>query len=512
MPGAAAGAGPRSRVPLVSLSRPLSTRRLLGFLAKHLALFLTYGVAGAALTLFAGALWLGVSKVPDLKPWHRAKLREEFTRGNAAGVKDFDAYRALEGRLFEELSHEVYERVAGPDKRRLNRYAAGSLADPTGYAEDSNRSYELPNETPRAGVVLVHGLSDSPYILRALATRLHEQGCRVAGLRLPGHGTAPSALTTIRWEDWAAAVRMAARHMREGVGADTPLYLVGFSTGAALSVEYALARLEGEDLPRVDGLVLLSPAIGVDPLAWLAVWQSRLSALPGLHKLAWLDVGPEYDPYKYVSFPVNAGQQIYELTTVIDARLTRLAASGPVRGFPRTLVFQSVADATVSPQAVVKVFMSRLAPEGHEVVAFDINRHAEAGPLLRPDSRDPSERLLHGQPWPFDATLLTNESALSLALVAMRRPAGESTLRSEATGLAWPRGVFALSHVALPVPPDDPIYGAEPPPARRAIYLGRIELLGERGLLTIPPDAQGRLRFNPFFSYVREQAERFLLQ
>ena len=149
----------------------------------------------------------------------------------------------------------------------------------------------------------------------------------------------------MHWQDWAAALRIAARRVRERAGADAPVYFVGFSTGGALSVEYALARLEGEQLPRIDGIVLLSPAIGVDPLAWLAVWQSRVSRLPGLHKLAWLDVAPEYDPYKYASFPVNAGQQIYELTTVIDERMTQLAAKGPVRGFPRTIVFQSVADA-----------------------------------------------------------------------------------------------------------------------------------------------------------------------
>jgi alpha-beta hydrolase superfamily lysophospholipase len=490
----------------------MSAGRLLLFLTKHTLLFLTYGVAGAVLTLFAGALWLGVTRVPELKPWHRAVLREEFTAADVSRVRDFDAYRALEGRLFEELQHKVYDRVAEADRRALNRYSAGSLADPASYPENGNRSYELSHAEPRAGVLLVHGLSDSPYILRALAERLHERGCWVVGLRLPGHGTAPSALRTVRWEDWAAAVRLAARHLRGRIGADTPLYFVGFSTGAALSVEYNLARLEGEDLPRVDRLVLLSPAIGVDPLAWLAVWQSRLSGLPGLGNLAWLDVGPEYDPYKYVSFPVNAGQQIYELTTVIDARLTRLAAKGPVRGFPRTLVFQSVADATVSPQAVVKVFMGRLAAEGHEVVAFDINRQAEVGPLLRPDSRDPAERLLHSPAWPFDATLLTNESPESHALVALRRSAGESTVRSEPTDLAWPRGVFALSHVALPVPPDDPIYGAEPPSTRKTLYLGKVELLGEQGLLAIPPNAMVRLRFNPFFSYVWERAERFLLQ
>jgi hypothetical protein len=250
----------------------------------------------------------------------------------------------------------------------------------------------------------------------------------------------------------------------------------------------------------------------VDPLAFLAVWQSRVSRVPGLHKLAWLDVGPEYDPFKYVSFPVNAGQQIYELTTVIEARMTTLAEKGPVRGFPRTIVFQSVADATVSPRAILKVLMSRLAAEGHEVVAFDINRLAEATPLLRPDSRDPADSLLHGATSPFDATLVTNKSAGSVEVVALRRAAGDTAVRSEPTDLAWPAGVFALSHVAVPVSPDDPIYGASPPSNHRAVYLGHLELLGERGLLTIPPDALERLRFNPFFPYLWARTERFLFQ
>jgi hypothetical protein len=277
-------------------------------------------------------------------------------------------------------------------------------------------------------------------------------------------------------------------------------------------VEYALARLEGERIPRVDGLVLLSPAIGVDPLAWLAVWQKRVSRLPGLGKLAWLDVAPEYDPYKYTSFPVNAGQQIYDLTQVIDQRVTRLGASGPVKGFPRTLVFQSVADATVSPEAVIRVLMSRLAAEGHEVVAFDINRIADAATLLRPDSRSPGERLLHGAPWPFDATLLTNESDSSRTVVALERSPGDTAIRRRPTGLAWPPGLFALSHVAVPVAPDDPIYGETAPRTRRTVFLGRLELLGEHGILAIPPAALERLRFDPFFPYLWQRTARFLNQ
>jgi hypothetical protein len=101
---------------------------------------------------------------------------------------------------------------------------------------------------------------------------------------------------------------------------------------------------------------------------------------------------------------------------------------------------------------------------------------------------------------------------MSLALVALRRAAGDTTVRAEPMDLAWPAGMFSLSHLALPVAPDDPIYGATPPAKRGTLYLGRIELLGEQRLLAISPNALVRLRYNPFFPYVRERTERFLFQ
>src|SRR5882672_940660 len=330
-------------------------------MTRQFLLFILYGLIGAVLAGFAGFIWLGVSGKPDLKIWHTAALHKEFTRADSGRVTTLQEYRQLEDGLFEELRNEVYQHTGASDQGPLNRYSAGSRADPMALAENFNRTLELAADAPRAGVILIHGLTDSPYVFRTLAEKLHQRGCWVVALRLPGHGTAPSALASIDWRDWAAAVRMAMADLKRRLPAQTPLYMVGFSTGAALAVEYSLARLEGENLPGADALVLLSPAIGVDPLAWLAVWQERLSRLPGLGKLAWLDLIPEYDPYKYNSFPVRAGREIYTLTQVIDERITRLAAHGAVQGFPRTLAFQSVADATVSPRAVVQIFLNRLA-------------------------------------------------------------------------------------------------------------------------------------------------------
>ena len=216
---------------------------------------------------------------PDLKVWHLAELDAEFEAVQAAEFSTLDDYLELEYRLFQQMQEQVYAVIDDADRRQINRYSSGSLMDPTAYPHNWNRTFELDQQAATAGIVLLHGLSDSPYSMRTLGQQLHGSGFHVVGLRVPGHGTAPSALLGVKWQDFTAAVRLAARDVRENIGPDKPLYFAGYSNGAALAVEYSLAVLEGEDLPAADGLILMSPAIGVSPAAALAIWQSRFSYL-----------------------------------------------------------------------------------------------------------------------------------------------------------------------------------------------------------------------------------------
>lgn len=65
---------------------------------------------------------------------------------------------------------------------------------------------------------------------------------------------------------------------------------------------------------------------------------------------------------------------------------------------------------------------------------------------------------------PFTLTLVTNENLESTQLVAHRKaPLSNDASETEHLNLAWPTGVISLSHVALPFPPDDPLYGQRPP-------------------------------------------------
>ena len=229
-----------------------------------------------------------------------------------------------------------------------------------------------------------------------------------------------------------------------------------------------------------------------------------------MDKLAWNSIGPEYDPYKYVSFAVNAGDQIHRLTRVIAARMDALDQGEGVKGFPRTIAFQSIIDATITARALVDVMFARLANEGHALVVFDINREAAIEPLLIPYAENAPEWFVSGPPRRFDTTLLANANADSRELVAVNRQAGPGDALRAAIGLAWPQGIFSLAHVALPFPPDDPLYGANPPADPHALYLGQPELRGERGLLTVSAADLMRLRHNPFYAYQEQRVLEFL--
>jgi alpha-beta hydrolase superfamily lysophospholipase len=494
--------------------KPLHLRTLLG----RLGIILAYGAGGALAALLVATIAI-LNNKPDLKPWHQVNLGAEFSKENP--VHSFAEYLDLENRLFRQLQEQISDQIAPKDAHNLNRYHRGSFSNPERWRQNWNRSYELPvdphsTQPARSGVLLIHGLSDSPYSLRKIGIRLHRSGAHVLALRLPGHGTAPAALTRTRWQDMAAAVELAMQHLRKRVGKSCPLSIIGYSNGAALTINYVLKSLEhSHSLPQVTGIVLISPQIAVTPLAEFAVWQARLGRVLGLNKLGWQNVGLEYDPFKYSSFPVNGAVIAHQLTNSNRSRLTRLQNSKELKPFPPVLTFQSVVDATVSSSAVVEELFARLPPpehqdeyaaRNHELVAFDVNRTLDTQPLLQIAPLTRARAIIEKPERSFVFTLLTNQSQTAPGVVEKRWLPGSANPTIKDTGLHWPQDVYSLSHVALPFAMDDPLYGASPPEAlSRRIHLGNSIPRGERGAIRIPPDEILRQRWNPFFPYMEDR-------
>jgi alpha-beta hydrolase superfamily lysophospholipase len=441
-------------------------------------------------------------KLPDLQVWHREMPASEFRAEDAASIPDLEAWREREATVMAEVRRLVQRDEAVASASAISRYEPRSPLNPENLGHDWNRTFEVVPERIRGGALLLHGLTDSPYSMRAVAEVLAAQGIYALALRLPGHGTVPGALTAAGWTDWMAATRLGARWVRERIGPAGPLYVVGYSNGGALAATYALDALEDPSLPSPKRLILLSPAIGVTAFGAFASWNRILSRFEYFEKFAWQDVLPEFDPFKYNSFPKHAGDQIYRLTQALEARLAGHASDGVLSAYPPVLTFQSLVDSTVLTDAIIDRLYERLPASGSELVLFDINRLAAIEPLLLPDYADPLVELREAPSLPFAVTIVSNESGGSLGVVARTRPALGTLGQPERLGLEWADGVYSLSHVAIPFRPDDPLYGEG---SSAAIALGALSPRGERDMLRVPLSQFMRLRYNPFIDYVERR-------
>ena len=250
------------------------------------------------------------------------------------------------------------------------------------------------------GFLLIHGLTDSPYLLRGMAASLTGRyPCAIVrGVLLPGHGTRPGDSLEMRHEDWLRVTEFGVDSFRGQVHS---LYMVGFSTGTSLSARYVDAH---RDDALVKGLIMLSPALAArSSSAYLAPYLRWFSD--------WLGVETEHDAARYESFSVNAGAEFYLLTRDLsDPEFAPL----PVPVF----MAGSGDDTTVNIEAAREFFCSK-TPVG------------------------PSRML-----W-YSAQATSSEPA---ALCP-----GLQVLPAEAPD----QRVFSLSHTSISVPPQDPHYGFE---------------------------------------------------
>jgi alpha-beta hydrolase superfamily lysophospholipase len=215
----------------------------------------------------------------------------------------------------------------------------------------------LPEATPRAVIVVAHGLAEHGGRYQVLAGELVERGYAVYGLDHRGHGRSSGSRANIdRFAhlvtDFCAFTdRCARQHV------DTPVFMLGHSMGGAVAFASAL-RLQ----QRLRGLVLSAPALATDqpvpPLKELLA--SLLSVLsPDTGALALPAEAVSRDPQvvaQYIADPLVHHASIPARTLVELLRAMRgFAARAPDLQLP-TLVLHGTADQLVPLAATQRVY------------------------------------------------------------------------------------------------------------------------------------------------------------
>jgi len=309
------------------------------------------------------------------------------------------------------------------------------------------------------GALLIHGLLDCPFSLRNVAESLQANGVLCRAILLPGHGTSPQDLLTVSYQDWIQAVRYGFESLQQEVD---HIYLIGYSTGAALSVYQALQDAS------ISGVVLLSPAIRIKAPIGIAVAWQKLTKLMGKPHKQWMYREKEIDYAKYQSIPFNSITQVAALTNVIHEHRRQKTLNMPV------YMVVSREDETIS---------------SHRAIDFFSNLHHQSSRLLLYTSiehRYPDKRII---------TRLANYPAVPIK---------------------------HYSHVSIPFAPSNPHYGEQGdypnisyPFTDKKIYgaYNRIELniLNTLHTLGLTRYKRGGLTYNPDFDFMMEEIVNFIL-
>lgn len=189
------------------------------------------------------------------------------------------------------------------------------------------------------GVLLLHGLSDSPYSLRSMGQALAERCLWVRAVLLPGHGTRAEDLINANRNEWRETVKLSVRNFAEQTDS---LYIAGYSTGGTLAVDY-MSRAE----EPLSGLILFSPLLKINTKAdWLTPIVGSV--------VTWLDYKKSDDYAKYASIPVPAMAQVFHLATEVRRDLRKKPLTLPV------FIAMSAEDKTVNSQTTLKYFKEQM--------------------------------------------------------------------------------------------------------------------------------------------------------
>jgi alpha-beta hydrolase superfamily lysophospholipase len=280
-------------------------------------------------------------------------------------------------------------------------FASGSFADYIAYTralmlatrQDAPSALVLDNlapfvlepdaSCPRAdsgkfakGIVLIHGLFDSPYSMRPFGESLRAQCFYVLGLLLPDHGTRPGDFLDSHWQDWATATHFATEQLALHAEA---LYLSGHSAGGTL------ALLEAARNPAVDALVLFAPALAITPAARYAKYVALVGKMFG--RAAWYEVRPDEAAYRYESITFVSAAETFALIEATRAELSAQQRQVPV------FTVASMQDNTVSTPEIL-AYMEHNTHPASRILLYSQYRYTANAATQVVISNAPGQRIL----------------------------------------------------------------------------------------------------------------------
>jgi esterase/lipase len=306
------------------------------------------------------------------------------------------------------------------DIRAIVEHNAPTLTAPKGFSCRQTRNPAAGQD--RYGVVLLHGLYDSPYVMHDLRDYFNRKCFHVLSMLLPGHGTRPGDMLQVTVEQWKKAVDFAITKMAERVD---KLLVAGFSTGGALAIDYVL-NSHRSNAGKIRGLVLFAPALQINSQAAALMMADVFSWIPG-------QIFRDEDYTKYESLTTNSVRQIISLANSVRHDLENRPLAIPA------FISLAANDYTIPASTTIELFRHQRFGPGSKLLIYS--------PLPKNDSIT------------FDTSWIREHPA-ELCFTDRGKPDEticDSSFRYRQNNREYLIGDF--SHMSLTLRPTDPHYG-----------------------------------------------------
>lgn len=212
-------------------------------------------------------------------------------------------------------------------------------------------------------VILVHGFTGTPDLMRPLANHLYSKGFTVYAPLLAGHGSTKEKLAKTTWKDWYKTVQDTYLDFQQKY---SQIHIVGLSLGGLLTLKLA------EDYDQIKSIACLAtpiflqkwvhailPLVANTPLKYLYPYQKKVDIdvkNPQVKKNIWT----------LMSMPISCIYSLTELQGLVRKNLSKITIP--------TLLMHSRYDSTAPFESMSEI-AKRISSKTTETIALENSFH-----------------------------------------------------------------------------------------------------------------------------------------
>jgi len=231
-------------------------------------------------------------------------------------------------------------------RRILRKTKSILFADPRFLYEEDRAFIKKPfyfKGDNKKAVLLLHGWSTTPYEVRRLGKFLNENGFTVHAPMLSGHGTKPSDLEDIIYQNWLDDAQKALDNLKMN---HDQVFVGGTSMGATLTMQLAK---ENKDIA---GIILMATPYRLKFEKMMEIFVKFISKFKKYHKKFY---PPTFGAFTTITRLISYQQ--YPFKNVLElAKLVKMSRKNLDKILQPCFIIQSSSDHIINKNSLMKIY------------------------------------------------------------------------------------------------------------------------------------------------------------